>query len=128
MPHIQKSFRHICRDRSVGDIEAGASRLSDAKILAHILVDHGEYMPAGELFQWVIAREEKLLGGDHPDTLFTAFCVATVFRDQGKYDEALKWYRRALTGQEKSLGKDHANTLSTVSLMADVFRDRKSVV
>ena len=120
LPHIQQCFHHICRDLSVSDSETGARQRSDAKVLADILDYHGESAPAGKLYQWVLSREEMLLGKDHPTTLSTVYSMATVFADQGRFDEALEWYRRALTG-EKSLGKDHPSTLSTVYGMASVF-------
>ena len=77
MPHIQKGFQHICRNGSIGDVEAGASRRSDVRILAGILNHHGEYTPAGELYQWILAGEEKSLGKDHPDTLSTVHCMVS---------------------------------------------------
>ena len=124
MPHIQKGFQHICRNGSIGDIETGSSQRSDVGILADILDYHGEYTPAGELYQWILDGEEKSLGKDHPDALNTVHGMAIVFRNRGKYNEALEWYRRALAGREKSLGKDHQVTLSTVQGMAIVFRDQ----
>ena len=124
LPHIQKCFHHICGDRSIGDIETGASQRSDVKTLADILRYHGEFTLAGELYRWILAREERYLGKDHPNTFSTVSCMAKVFWKQGKYDEAMEWYRRVLDTRENSLGKDHPDTLSAVHGMANVLHDQ----
>ena len=124
LPHIQVSFRHICHNGPVGDIEIGARECSNFKILANILHSQGEFTSASELYRWILAREEKSLGKDHPDTLSTVHNMAHAFQNQGKYDEALEWYRRVLTGEEKPLGKDHPDTLTTVHNMAHVFQNQ----
>ena len=124
LPHIQKSAHHICRDGSLGDIETGASQRSGFRTLVHMLNYHGEFSLAGELYQWILAREETPLDKDNRGTLSAVYGMATAFWKQGKYNEALEWYRRALAGDEKSLGKNHPDTLSTISSIANVFLDQ----
>ena len=124
LPHIQRCFYHICRDLSAGNINIGASQRDNIKPLAEMLSYHAEHAAAEELYQWVLPREEKSLGKDHPDTIFTVYCLANVFRRQGEYSKALEWYRRALAGEEKSLGKDHPDTLSTVHGMAMLLQNQ----
>ena len=85
LPHIQKSAHHICRDGSLGDIETGASQRSGVRTLAH-----GEFSLAGELYQWILAREETPLDKDNRDTLSAVYGMATAFWKQGKYNEALE--------------------------------------
>ena len=126
MPHIQRSCHHIRHDRSVGNIETGAMQCFNVNTLAFILERFGEFNLAGELYQWVLDREEMSLRKDHPNILSTVRCMAGVFDDQGRYDEALEWYKRALAGQEKSLGKGHPDTLTTAYGMARVFHDKGS--
>ena len=122
MPCVRSGCCVRSGGNTLNDIETGASQRFDVKTLADILDYHRESTPAGKLYQWVLAREVRSLGKDHPDTLSTVNCMANVFMDQGKYDEALEWCRRALAGEERSLGKDHPNTLATVYSMAGVFK------
>jgi len=61
-----------------------------------------------------LARDEKALGVDHPDTLSTVYSMALVFNKQGQYKKALEWYKRVLVEEEKALGVDHPDTLTTV--------------
>jgi tetratricopeptide (TPR) repeat protein len=70
-----------------------------------------------------IGERFPVLGSDHPETLTTVHCIASVFR-QEKYNDAVEWYRRALSVQERALGSDHPSTLTTVHNMAIVFHDQ----
>jgi len=65
-----------------------------------------------------LAMREKVLGGEHPDTLTSVSNLVLVLRDQGKYKVAEETSRRALAGCEKVLGMDHLDILTSVSNLA----------
>jgi Tfp pilus assembly protein PilF len=70
----------------------------------------GQFDKALKGYRRALDRYEESLGKDHPYTLTTVNCMASVFDSQGQHDMALEWYRRALDGREKALGKDHPDT------------------
>ncbi|KAL7269951.1 hypothetical protein RUND412_007351 [Rhizina undulata] len=87
--------------------------------------DLGLYNQAEDSYQRALARQEKALGSDHPDTLNTVHNMALVFHSQGRCEEALEMYQRVLAGGEKALRSDHPNTLLTMHNIALVFDNQE---
>jgi len=54
-----------------------------------------------------LARCEKVLGHEHPNTLISVYCLAYFLAHQRHYNEALALYERACAGYEAVFGKDH---------------------
>ena len=59
-----------------------------------------------------LARREKVLGPEHPDTLTSMSNLALVLDSQGKYEEAEAMNRQTLARREKVLGPEHPDTLT----------------
>jgi len=56
---------------------------------------------------------ERVLGGDHPNTLSSVSNLGLLLQKQGKLEEAEVLYRRALEVRERVLGVDHPSTLNS---------------
>ena len=60
----------------------------------------------------VLAGREKKLGEDHPNTLASLYCLASLLATLKQYKEATGLYERAYAGYESRLGASHPTTIS----------------
>lgn len=75
-----------------------------------MLGSQGKYEEAESMNRQTLARREKVLGADHPDTLMSVYCLAHLLANQHRYDESVVLYKRACAGYSTVLGKDHRTT------------------
>ncbi|KAI9773698.1 MAG: hypothetical protein M1839_002032 [Geoglossum umbratile] len=91
--------------------------------LGRVLRDKGQYK---EALKWCTeAREglEKELeqAGDHPYTLASKFCIASIFELQGNFEEAIGLYQQVFEVDKATSGMNHSDTLKTMCSIASVF-------
>ncbi|KAF2808664.1 uncharacterized protein BDZ99DRAFT_356232, partial [Mytilinidion resinicola] len=67
----------------------------------------GMYKEAELIHRQTLARREKVLGLEHPDTLTSIYCLAYLLAYQQRYHESVILYERACAGYITVLGKDH---------------------
>ncbi|WP_280493229.1 tetratricopeptide repeat protein [Nocardia asiatica] len=65
---------------------------------------------------------ERVLGGDHLDTLNSFSKLAYAYNSAGRVGEAIALYERTLPGRERALGTDHPDTLASRSSLASAYR------
>ena len=65
--------------------------------------------------------EQRVLGPDHPKTLFARDSLATILTRTGRYVEAEKLERGTLDIEQRVLGPDHPNTQTTITNLAYVL-------
>ncbi|MGK8491833.1 tetratricopeptide repeat protein [Nocardia asiatica] len=65
---------------------------------------------------------ERVLGGDHLDTLNSFSKLAYAYNSAGRVGEAITLYERTLTGRERVLDTDHPDTLASRSSLASAYR------
>ena len=63
--------------------------------------------PAAAWWREIAVRCERLLGGDHPDTLIAAGQLAGALLDAGQHDDAVRCARWVLDGRDRLLGPGH---------------------
>ena len=80
--------------------------------LAGVLNRQGKYEEAEAMNRQTLARREKVLGPDHPDTLTSVYCLAYHLSEQHCIDESLRLYQRASAGYNTTLGKYHPTTVA----------------
>jgi ATP/maltotriose-dependent transcriptional regulator MalT len=78
--------------------------------LAELLDNEGKYAEAETEYRSVLTLREKVVGGEHPDTLATCFNLATCLRAEGNASDAKALAQRAVDGARKSLGPEHPDT------------------
>jgi tetratricopeptide (TPR) repeat protein len=83
--------------------------------LAELFRSHGDDAQAEPLYRRVLEAHERVLGGEHPDTLGSLNNLALIFQSQGNYAQAEPLLRRALRANERVLGKEHPDTLKSVN-------------
>lgn len=67
--------------------------------------------PAADFWEDLVARSERLLGHDHPDTRALRERLARAHLAAGRTAESIPWFQRVLQDRTSSLGRDHPGTL-----------------
>ena len=91
--------------------------------LAGAYDDIGRFSEAIELYERVLADQERVLGPDHPDTLTTRNNLAVAYHSAGRFGEAIELCERVLFERERVLGSDHPDTLITRNNLAGAYED-----
>ena len=89
--------------------------------LAILFKNKGEYNRALPLYEECLARQKRVLGDDHPDTLTSLNGLASFFNYKHEYDRALPLHEECLTKRKRILGDDHPDTLASLSDLAFLF-------
>ncbi|MFC4472486.1 tetratricopeptide repeat protein [Streptomyces xiangluensis] len=92
---------------------------------AAIAFDHrrlGWFEEALALDQQVLADHERILGPDHPDTLWSHHHLAGDYRGLGRYQQALALDQQVLADRERVLRADHLDTLWSRAAIAEDYR------
>lgn len=63
-----------------------------------------------------------MLGLDHPSTLGSVHCLASVLHDQELYAEAEALYRRVLESRAMMLGSQHPDSSTSVHNLAFIWK------
>ncbi|KAF7503591.1 hypothetical protein GJ744_003574 [Endocarpon pusillum] len=79
------------------------------------------YDMALEFFQKTLIGEERLLGTDHINTLYSIEWIGNTYNSQQQFSEALEWYQKTLIGKERLLGTDHKDTFVTIYMIGVVY-------
>ena len=70
----------------------------------------------------MLSRRRRILGPDHPDTLFSASNLAHDLRELGRYTEARDIDQDVLDRRRRTLGPKHPNTLRSARSLAHDLR------
>ena len=81
----------------------------------------GRFGEAIELFEQVLAEQERVLGPDHPDTLSVRNNLAVAYDSVGRFGEAIELFEQVLDECKRLLGADHPDTLNTRSNLASAY-------
>jgi tetratricopeptide (TPR) repeat protein len=82
----------------------------------------GRHVAAAELYRGVLTWDQRILGGDHPDTLITRKNLATAYELAGSLVDAPLQHEQVLIDSERILGADHPDTLTSRSYLANAYR------
>jgi hypothetical protein len=74
------------------------------------------------LFVKARTTRAALLGGDHPDTLFSMNDLATGYQAVGQFDRAVALFEETLEARKAKLGTDHGDTFLSMSNLAAAYR------
>ena len=69
-----------------------------------------------------MAGFRRLLGEEHPDTIWTMSQLAVLTQKQGRFAEAETLYLQVLAHHRRTLGEKHITTLTAMMNLADVYR------
>ncbi len=84
----------------------------------------GEFEKGEPQLTRAYALQQKHAGEDDPDTLHTAFHLATLYRSQTNFSKAEPLFRRVLEGRRRLYGDDHPETLRATHGLGTLFNHR----
>jgi tetratricopeptide (TPR) repeat protein len=71
------------------------------------------YAEAERMIRQLLSDQERILGGEHPDTMASERILARLTGLQGRYEQAEQMYRDLLRDRMSRLGNEHPETLAT---------------
>ncbi|KAH7396341.1 heterokaryon incompatibility protein-domain-containing protein [Pyrenochaeta sp. MPI-SDFR-AT-0127] len=80
----------------------------------------GRFEAAERVNRQLLEQRERLVGKEHPDTIWSMNELARALNGQGKYAESEQIDQEALLLSQKVLGKEDPNTLTTMDNLARV--------
>ncbi|MFE6053975.1 tetratricopeptide repeat protein, partial [Kitasatospora sp. NPDC056446] len=89
--------------------------------LANAYARAGDLGRATGLFESVLADRERVLGGDHPQTLTTRSNLANAYARAGDLGRATGLFESVLADRERILGGDHPQTHSSRNNLAEIY-------
>jgi tetratricopeptide (TPR) repeat protein len=92
--------------------------------LATLYVDKGQFSEAQALLLKALEVRRRVLGEEHPDTLFSINNLAMLYRTGGQLDKAEPLLLKALEVRRRVLGEEHPNTLNSMNNLAVLYRDQ----
>ncbi|WP_053763710.1 tetratricopeptide repeat protein [Streptomyces sp. AS58] len=85
------------------------------------LLGAGLYTAAVSYFERLTADAERLLGGEHAETLEARSALATAYRLAGRLEEAISGGEWAAADVERLLGDDHPTTVRAYANLANSY-------
>ncbi|MEU6375879.1 tetratricopeptide repeat protein [Streptomyces sp. NPDC046909] len=85
------------------------------------LLGAGLYSAAVSYFERLAADAERLLGGEHAETLEARSALATAYRMAGRLEEAISGGEWAAADAERLLGDDHPTTVRAYANLASSY-------
>jgi eukaryotic-like serine/threonine-protein kinase len=86
--------------------------------LANVCADEGKYAQAEMLYSQNLEVRRRVLGPEHPGTLYTLAGFASMYQRQGKYALAETYDAQALAGRRHALGPEHPDTMVSAADLA----------
>ncbi|MFI6513822.1 FxSxx-COOH system tetratricopeptide repeat protein [Streptosporangium sp. NPDC050855] len=83
------------------------------------VADLGRAIP---LCEQTLTDHERVLGGDHPDTLTSRNNLAGAYRAAGDLGRAIPLYEQTLADRQRVLGGDHPDILTSCNNLASAYR------
>jgi tetratricopeptide (TPR) repeat protein len=118
IPHVQASID--CRPSSRISLEMWAALLHSA---GNFLILLGQYELSEKMTLTSLETRQRLLGPEHPISLYTMNQHAIIFHMRGKYEEAEEMYKNVLATRKRLLGAEHNETLTSMNNLASVYSD-----
>src|ERR1700678_1530422 len=86
-----------------------------------VMMEHGEWNNAEQLFVQVMDMRKKLLGAEHPSTLTSMANLASTYLNQGRWNEAEQLFVQVMDMSKKLLGEEHPSTLTSMGNLASTY-------
>ncbi|KAK2812978.1 hypothetical protein FQN50_000999 [Emmonsiellopsis sp. PD_5] len=80
---------------------------------------------AHELLLEAVPLAKKVLGEEHPDTLFIVDCLVEVYFNQGRLGKAEELGTQVVESRKKVLGPEHQDTLQTMETLARIWANQQ---
>lgn len=67
---------------------------------------------------------DRILGAEHPDTVWARCYLASAYRNANLADQAIELAEAVVHDSERELGPEHSETISCRAVLADAYHDR----
>jgi tetratricopeptide (TPR) repeat protein len=91
--------------------------------LGYYLGQMGDYARARPYYERALAIQEKVLGGEHPNTATSLNNLGDLLRAMGDLAGARPYLERALAIREKVLGREHPDTAQSLNNLGSLLQD-----
>ncbi|MEU7650305.1 tetratricopeptide repeat protein, partial [Streptomyces huasconensis] len=115
LPHTDALTRHHTPDHDTADTAHALNRAATYRI------GQGALAPAIHAFQRSLTTHERLLGGDHPDTLVSRNNLAYAYESAGDLGRAIPLYEQTLADCERVLDPEHPAALVSRNNLAGAY-------
>jgi tetratricopeptide (TPR) repeat protein len=92
--------------------------------LAHCHREHGKFDQAEVLEVQVMEMRKRMLGEEHPDTLYSMAELAVTFWSQGRWKEAEELAVQVMETRKRVQGEEHPETLTSMHNLALTYSDQ----
>jgi eukaryotic-like serine/threonine-protein kinase len=96
--------------------------------LANVYRSQGKYAQAEALSRQALEIQRRVVGPDHPDTLYSMNNLADVYYQQSKSSQAEALYGQILAERRHALGSEHPDTMASASDLALAYRSQGKFV
>ncbi|NAS20074.1 tetratricopeptide repeat protein [Herbidospora sp. NEAU-GS84] len=90
---------------------------------ADYLEDLADLARAIPLYEQTLADQQRVLGGDHPDTLTSRNNLAYTYQEAGDLGRAIPLFEQTLADRVRGLGGDHPDTLTSRNNLARAYQE-----
>ena len=87
------------------------SKHDEAEQMAVHLTNQNKHDEAEQMARRTLSLQTKILGSEHPDTIYTTRVLIRILNEQDKYDEAEQMARQTLQLAKKIWGSEHPDIL-----------------
>jgi len=91
-----------------------------SRLALYLRVD-GYYLHSLKSFEECLEVTRKLLGEEHPQTLWNLECVALSYQRLGKFNHALKLFQECYERRGRVLGPEHPDTLHSMNGVGEAY-------
>ena len=104
-----------------------ALSMAIANSLASIHVAQGDHASAANVYESSLPLAERVLGGQHAQTLTAKHGFALTLYSRQEFVEAERLLREVLEAQRANLGQQHPNTLATMHNLARLLQAQRKL-
>jgi tetratricopeptide (TPR) repeat protein len=118
----EKMFRRLADILVMAQGRDGKDLQSVFMWLAYALRNDGKWNEAEILEREVLAKRQRVLGLEHPDTIDASASLASTLLHQGKWKEAEVLHREVLARSQRVLGPEHPDTIHASADLASTLQ------
>ena len=96
----------------------------DARVaskLGLVYWDTDQWKEKVELDEMTLAENRRLLGDEHPETLWSMVNITLTYRSQGRMKEAEELQVATMEGRKQVLGEDHLSMLWSMANLTGTY-------
>jgi tetratricopeptide (TPR) repeat protein len=123
VPHVMANFAAL-GSRTGGWEEATEGLLDDLDKVSLFLNSVGKWSEEYAVQEIVLGKRRRVLGEEHPATIFAMNNLANTLGEQGQLDKAAKMLKEVLEKMRQILGEEHPSTIFAMNNLASTLGEQ----